>query len=481
MWGGVMIRRVRIIAAIAAIGVLADTARAAPNFILILSDDLGWTSLSTPLDDSHPDAQSDFYETPQLDNLAARGMRFSNAYAAAPVCSPTRYSIQYGKTPARLQRTRSDKPNRVDHSQKSLPQVLKSIDPSYRTAHFGKWHIAADPTALGYDEHDGITNNKTGGFKNDNTQWAGYADKDPKRVHSLTNRAIEFMKESAKKNQPFFMQISHYAVHSNIEYSEESFEHFADQSPGDLHKNRGYAAMVRDLDLSIGELMEAYDELGLSKDTYVIFASDNGGMPVIPMQVNRGRPYKAGLNSPLLRGKWDLTEGGIRVPFAVVGPGVKSGSQSDTPVVTYDLLPTVAALAGSDAELPNDLDGGSFHAALSDSKAPVSRPLDSLIFHYPHYNRVGMNEPHSAIREGDYKLIYFPVSDRSLLFDLSQDIGERTDLSEQQPEVKARLQKKLANYLESVDAERPEQGSKWVTVGKEGQVRTQFFQRYDED
>ena len=460
---------------------VSGTAWGAPNFILILSDDLGWTSLSTPLDASTPDLRSDFYETPNMDALADRGMRFSNAYAAAPVCSPTRYSIQFGKTPARLQRTRSDKPNRVDHSQKSLPQVLKSIDPSYRTAHFGKWHIAADPTALGYDEHDGITNNKTGGFKNDNTQWAGYADEDPKRVHSLTDRAIEFMKESAEKDQPFFMQISHYAVHSNIEYSEESFEHFSDQSPGDLHKNRGYAAMVRDLDLSIGELMEAYDELGLSEDTYVIFASDNGGMPVIPMQVNRGRPYKAGLNSPLLRGKWDLTEGGIRVPFAVVGPGVKSGSQSDTPVVTYDLLPTVAALAGSDSELPTDLDGGSFHAALSDPNAPVSRPLDSLIFHYPHYNRVGMNEPHSAIREGNYKLIYFPVSDRSLLFDLSQDIGERTDLSEQQPEVKARLQKKLANYLKSVDAERPEQGSKWVTVGKEGQVRTQFFQRYDED
>lgn len=456
-------------------------AHSAPNFIVVLADDLGWTSLSKPSDLSLSDAKSDFHHTPHIDALGDYGMRFSNAYAAAPVCSPTRYSIQFGKTPARLLRTRSDKPNRVDHGQTSLPQILKSIDASYRTAHFGKWHIDKEPGGLGYDEHDGITDNKAGGFVNDHSQWKGYVEEDPKRVDSLTRRAIAFIQDSISQGRPFFLQISHYAVHSSIEYSEESFAYFAEQEAGDLHRDQGYAAMLRDLDLAVGALMQAYQELGLEESTYLFFLSDNGGMPVLPMQVNRGRPYKRSLNSPLLRGKWDLTEGGIRVPFAVVGPGIESGVQSDTPIVTYDILPTLAVLAGSTAPLPEGLDGGSFAGLLSDPTAVVSRPFDGLVFHYPHYNRVGMNEPHSAIREGDYKLIHYPVSDRSLLFNLRTDLGETKDLSRSDPERTRRLEEKLARYLQSVGAERPEQGSKWVSVGEEGKVRTKFFQRYDGD
>ncbi|MAI77774.1 MAG: sulfatase [Deltaproteobacteria bacterium] len=454
---------------------------ASPNFILILTDDLGWTSLSSSMDKNRPEAMSDFYQTPHIDQLVDRGMRFSNAYAAAPVCSPTRYSIQFGKTPARILRTRSDKPNRVDHSQKSIAHVLKSIDPNYTTAHLGKWHIDHDPGELGYDEHDGLTNNGTGGFVNDNRQWTGSEDKDPKRVDSLTRRAIAFMKDAVERDQPFFLQISHYAVHSNIEYSEEAFSTLGGRDPGAMHSNRGYAAMILDLDESIGDLIAAYEALDLDTNTYLIFASDNGGMPVIPMEVNRGQPYRQGLNSPLLRGKWDLTEGGIRVPFAMAGPGIEAGSQSDTPVISYDLLPTLAELAGSTDDLPADLDGGSLSKVLSDPEAEVSRPVDSLIFHYPHYNRVGMNEPHSAIRQGDYKLIYFPVSKRSLLFDVSQDPGEKMNLADKDPARRAALEKDLAAYLASVGAERPEQASKWKTIGQEGEVRTKFFKRYDAD
>jgi arylsulfatase A-like enzyme len=405
-------------------------------------------------------------------------MRFSSGYAAAPVCSPTRYSIQFGKTPARLLRTRSETRNRADHSQESIAEVLKRIDPSYRTAHLGKWHIDADPGGLGYDVHDGITDNKAGGFVNDNTQWHGTPDADPKRVHSLTSRAIRFIEETLAAGRPFFLQLSHYAVHSNIEYSEESLAHFEGREAGSLHTNVRYAAMIRDLDVSIGALLDAYSALGLAANTYILFVSDNGGMPVIPMQLNRGRPYRAGLNSPLLRGKWDLSEGGIRVPFFVVGPGVDAGAQSDTPVVTYDLLPTLADLAGASVALPPGLDGGSLVPVLGDPTEGVRRSSDSLIFHFPHYNRVGMNEPHSAIRSGDFKLMVFPVSQRSLLFDLSRDAGERVDLSEQMPDLKQRLSSELAAYLRGVGAERPEDGTKWVSVGKRGQVRTQFFERY---
>lgn len=461
------------------LGLASAPAAARPNFIVILADDLGWSSLSTSLDGARPDARSDFHETPNIDALVQGGMRFSSAYAGAPVCSPTRYSIQFGKTPARLRRTRSEKKNLVDHDQTSVAQLLKAIDPLYRTAHLGKWHIDMDPAALGYDVHDGVTNNRTGGFVNDATQWHGSVDPDPKRVDSLTARAIEFMTQARADGRPFFLQISHYAVHSNIEYSASTFARFSERAPGELHSDVGYAAMLLDLDQSVGALMRAHAALGLTNDTYVVFLSDNGGMPVLPMQVNKGRPYRRGLNSPLLRGKWDLAEGGIRVPFAIVGPDVVAGSQSDTPVASWDLLPTIADLAGGDVPLPEHLDGGSLRPLFADPARAVSRPETGLVFHYPHYNRVGLNEPHSAIRVGDYKLLRFPVSKRSLLFDVRVDPGERADLSASDPERAARLEAALSDYLDRVGAERPEDGSKWESVGRSGKVRTRFFERYD--
>ena len=461
---------------------VSQTLVAAPNFILVLTDDHGWSSFSSPMDKNLPNAKSDYYQTPNMDALLKKGMRFTNGYAAAPVCSPTRYSIQFGKTPARLKRTRVQGKNRSDHNQVAIPQVLKAIDPRYRAAHIGKWHIDADPERYGYDQHDGVTKNREGGFDNNRQrQWGGYAEDDPKRVHSLTARAIEFMRESVVKDQPFFLQLSHYAVHSNIVYSEASYQNIGKREKGKLHRNQAYAAMIEDLDLSIGTLLAAYESLGLADNTYLIFTADNGGMPVLPMQLNLGRPYKKGLNSPLLRGKWDLTEGGIRVPFAMLGPGIAANSQTDTPVVSYDLLPTLADLAGSTQNLPKQLDGGSFRPLLSDPNAAVQRPFDGLVFHFPHYNRVGMNEPHSAIRVGDYKLIDFPVSNRRLLFDLKNDIGESTDLSQAEPILANKLATKLYDYLNSVDAEQPQDSGSWSRVGEDGSARTHFFKRYQAD
>jgi arylsulfatase A-like enzyme len=455
-----------------------EGAVSAPNFIVILTDDLGWSSLSVSMDKNYPNAKSDYHKTPNIDAIIEGGLRFSSGYAASSVCSPTRYSIQFGKSPARLQRTRGLGVNHADHNQVGIPQVLKSINKSYRAAHIGKWHIDRDPSAYGYDIHDGITKNKAGDFVNNKTQWHGYSDEDPKRVYSLTERAVEFMRESVEQQQPFFLQLSHYAVHSNIVYSDKSFAEVGKRDKGKLHKNQGYAAMVEDLDSSVGSLLEAYSDLDLAKNTYIIFLSDNGGMPVLPMQVNRGRPYRAGLNEPLLRGKWDLTEGGIRVPFAIVGPSIKAGGQSDTPVMSYDILPTVAALAGSTTSLPDNLDGVSIRPLFNDNNADLDRPFDGLVFHYPHYNRVGMNEPHSAIRHEDFKLIHFPASDRNLLFNLKQDIGERNDLSKKMPEKVEFLKVKLNTYLTAVDAQKPQDAGSWMRVGRNGKVRTQFFRRY---
>ena len=153
-----------------------------PNFILILLDDYGWSSLSETMDKNYPDAKSDFYQTPNMNKILERGIRFSNGYASSPVCSPTRYSIQFGKDPASLGRTRGLGPNNVDHDQVGIPQILKGADSNYLTAHFGKWHIDADPSRYGYDEHHGESGNRAGGFDTgkNNRQWVGYAADDPK-------------------------------------------------------------------------------------------------------------------------------------------------------------------------------------------------------------------------------------------------------------------------------------------------------------
>jgi len=452
-----------------------------PNFILVLTDDQGWTSMSNAMDSRYPSAHSNFHRTPALDAIAAAGMRFSSAYSASPVCSPSRYSIQFGKSPARLGRTRVLGENRVDHDQVGIPQVLKSANADYRAAHFGKWHIDASPSRYLYDVHDGQTTNKEGGYDNDQkAQWRGYSETDPKRVFSLTERAIEFIEASVGEERPFYLQVSHYALHSNIIYREETFTDVGEASENSVHTDKGYAAMVADLDTAIGQLWAAYNRLGLRDNTYFIITSDNGGMPVLPQQVNKGRPYERGLNHPLLRGKWDLMEGGIRVPFLVVGPDVPAGSQADEPIIGSDLLPTFADLSGAINQLPNDLDGISIKSLLGDPGRTLDRPSDGLIFHFPHYNAVGLNEPHSAIRVEDFKLVRFHSSQRSLLFNIEDDIGEQFDLSSAQPEKTAKLEALLETYLEQVDAERPEQSISWVKPGANGLTRTRFLERYPE-
>lgn len=454
-------------------------AKTSPNFILVLTDDQGWSSLSSSMDLRRPEAKSDYHHTPNMDALLARGMRFSSGYAAAPVCSPTRYSVQFGKSPARLKYTRVLGDNRADHNQVAIPQILKAVNSDYICAHLGKWHINAHPDRYSYDLHDGRTTNREGGFtmQNHHREWGGYAEVDPKRVDSITERAIDFISTSIEADRPFFIQLSHYAVHSDLVYSEATYDSVGEREPGTLHSNQAYAAMVEDLDRSIGTLLEAYDTMGLADNTYLIFTSDNGGMPCLPIQVNKGEPYPMGLNAPLLRGKWDLTEGGIRVPFSVMGPDIPVGSQSDEPVISYDLLPTIADLAGAKEMLPEDLDGRSFRSLLSDPQATITRPPEGLIFHFPHYNVVGLNEPHSAIRVGDYKLLKFTSSGRSLLFDVADDPGESRDLAKDKPQLASTLDSKLEQYLQNVDAERPEDSNSWKKGGS-GKTKTLFFNRY---
>ena len=245
----------------------------APNFILILSDDQGWNGTSVQMMDDEPLSKSDYHETPYLESLASRGMRFSHAYASAPVCAPSRYSIQFGKTPARLSLIRVGMNS--DHIQHetwtSIPKALKSINSNYIAAHFGKWGMGSLPEVLGYDQSDGPTQNKEGGFVNNKSQWDYTTMKDPKRIFSLTDQAVRFLEEATSNQTPFYLQISHYAVHSSLQMQASSLGNFQSKSPGRQHKDAGLASMTYDLDQGLGILLRKVRELGIEDNTYIIY------------------------------------------------------------------------------------------------------------------------------------------------------------------------------------------------------------------
>ena len=434
-----------------------------PNFILILADDQGWNGTSVKMMHNEPRSKSDYFETPNLDLLAKRGIRFSNAYASAPVCAPSRYSIQFGKSPARLSLIRVGmNTDHIDHEGfTSIPKALKKINNKYRTAHFGKWGMGSNPSVLGYDVSDGPTNNKDGSFINNKTQWENVFKKDPKNIFSLTNRAIEFIKSSKANETPFYLQISHYAVHSNIESKENSYNHLKNKPKGAQQKDLGYAAMTLDLDEGLGILLEKIKELGIEDNTYIMYLSDNGSVPNIP----GARKYEKSYNHPLSRGKWDAFEGGIRIPFIIAGPGIKKGSESAIPVSGSDILPTIVDLAGNKQNIFTEIDGGSFSSILfNKNNEQIKRTVDGIFFHVPYKNRIALNRPHSAIRKGDYKLIKFQDDKTILLFNLVKDKMEQINLSQKKEKKAKELEKILDNYLIEVKAPKWQEGITWKKI-----------------
>jgi len=430
-----------------------------PNFILVLADDQGWNGTSVKMMHNESGSKSDYFETPNLELLSQTGMKFSDAYSSAPVCAPSRYSIQFGKTPARLSLIRVGmNTDHIDHEGfVSIPKALKKINEKYRTAHFGKWGMGSNPSILGYDESDGPTKNKDGNFDNDKSQWEHVLKNDPKNIFSLTNKAVEFISSSKKEKRPFFLQISHYAVHSNIESKEKSYDLFSDKPKGLYHKNLGFAAMTYDLDESIGILLKKIKEFGLEDNTYIIYMSDNGSVPNIP----GAKKYEKSYNYPLSRGKWDAFEGGIRVPLIIAGPGIKNGSESSTPVSGCDLLPTIIDLAGSKTIKLKEIDGGSFASILLNNNEKLNRPVDAIFFHVPYKNGIALKRPHSAIRKDDYKLIKFQDDKSLLLFDLVNDKMEQFNLANQKPEKLKELEELLDNYLIEVSAPKWQDGITW--------------------
>ena len=435
--------------------VLARDAKARPpNIILFLTDDQGWTDTSVPMMKGRPDSGSDFYRTPALERLAREGMVFSSAYSPAPVCSPTRHSIQFGKTPARLHNTCHVRGAADCRDEMSIARMLKMADPAYAAAHFGKWGLSQSPgpAHFGYDRSDGRTNNFHGDWRALDDR-RGLPEDDPKRIFSLTRRATAFMEEQARKGRPFYLQVSHYALHVQHAALAETIEKVRRRPRGAKCRAQDYqdpppplngwmveyAAMIEDMDTGLGTLLKAIDRLGIADNTYVFFLSDNGGG-------FRG-------NEPLRGGKGQCWEGGIRVPMVVRGTGIKAGTYCDVPVAGWDFFPTFSDLAGNRRPLPAGIDGGSLRPLLENGgQGEVKRPLGHLVFHFPFWTPFGA-EPVTAIREGDWKLLKMWTTGERLLFNLAEDLGETRNLADAKPDKVNDLHAKLTAYLQAVGAE----------------------------
>ena len=439
-----------------------------PNFIVILVDDQGWNGTSVQMSDREPLSKSDYHQTPHLEKLANNGMRFSSAYASAPVCSPSRYAIQLGQTPARLRMIRVGmNTNHINHNTPfTIPKLLKEINPNYKTAHFGKWGIDVEPSVLGYDESDGITGNKDGGFdyKNHKKQWRNNISEDPKKIFSTTNSAIDFIERQADDNSPFFLQISHYAVHSDIMMREATLDKYQGLPKGKYQNHAGFAAMTEDLDTGVGLLLDKIKGLGLENNTYIIYTSDNGAVPMMPPRMR----YINGSNTPLSRGKWDAMEGGIRVPFIIAGPKIKAGIESRVPISFSDLLPSIIDIAGNKLPQYDHLDGGSFKkVAFKNGKGKVKRNNDAIVFHVPYENGIALKRAHSAIIVDNFKLLKFYDNNQLMLFELNSDYGEKNDLSQVLIEKTKTLEVTLEAYLAKVKAPKWQPGIHWKSKSLE--------------
>ena len=412
-----------------------------PNFLFLLSDDQAWNGLSCRMHPDMAESKSRFIRTPHIEKLAGEGMRFSAAYAPAPVCSPTRISLQTGKSPAQCHWTKAAPSMTAGDGFLLIPPVSRrNIEPGettmgemlrsagYATAHYGKWHLGGGgPQSHGYDESDGDTGNQDA---------APHLPPNPVDIFGMGERAMAFMEKCRDAEKPFFIQMSYHALHYPENATPELREKFAKLMPAGNDKEIGRAALSEDLDRGIGLLLEKIDALGITGTTYVIYLSDNG----------------SSTKRALRGGKGDVWEGGIRVPLIVRGPGVAAGSWCHQRVVGYDLFPTFCELAGVARDLPDNIEGGSIARLLRGEDRAVKRPREELVFHFPHYQG---ETPQSALLLGDFKIVYFFETGQTSLFDLSDDIGESHDLAAERPEVADAMKEKLFAYLGEVKAQLP--------------------------
>ncbi|MCA9136884.1 MAG: sulfatase-like hydrolase/transferase [Planctomycetales bacterium] len=422
-----------------------------PNIVFMMSDDQAWNGLSVPM---HPDldwSKSSIVETPNLEKLAAQGMRFSAAYAPASVCSPTRISLQTGKSSAAMHWTKAAPPETghkmieprnirsIPASEVTIGELLQSA--GYATAHYGKWHISGGgPAANGYDEGDGDIGN----------EYAHqYGDPNPADIFGMAKRAVAFMEKNKQADKPFFIQMSWHALHAPQNAMKETLAKYAQRMNSSVEDKRvGSAAIAEDLDTGVGMVVDTIDRLGLANNTFVIYMSDNGSGG----GGGGGKGGKGGARGGLAGGKGGVWEGGIRSPLIIRGPGIPANSWCHERVVGYDFYPTYCEWAGIPAsKLPTGIEGGSIVGLLDDGNGRVKRQREEMVFHFPHYQ--GGDGPHSALFLGNHKLMKFYEDGRLALFDIEADISEQNDLSKQLPQKAKELDSLLVKYLGDVDAQ----------------------------
>jgi arylsulfatase A-like enzyme len=456
-----------------------------PNIVMLFIDDWAWNGTPVPMDDSMPNSRMPVLRMPNIKRLAREGMKFRNAYAS-PQCSPSRACLQTGQSSPRngftvymnsrgqeyFDESKSYKGFPViacisdmtlDPDALTIPEALKPL--GYVSAHIGKWHMRGDPGDEGYVLHDGDTNNNPG-----NTLKAGLKEgepipkrlpkdmQDPKLMFSVTEKALTFMDEQVKAGKPFYLQISHYAMHEGRECLNETREKYVkhplvqacckanNQTPETVHRKQDPAvwlAMGEDLDGRIGAVLDRIEKLGIEDNTYVVLVSDNGYR----------HEFLPGLPQPLHARKWWVWQGGVRVPMIVKGPGIEGGAVFEGNVVNYDFLPTFVDWAGGDPQQLKDIDGVSLAPYMA-GEQPTEEFLNrNLYFHYPHYRS---SLPHSAIVSGSWKVLHFyQRGDLPMLFDLSRDEGEVHNIADRHPQTHKRLYDAMMGYLDEVGARMP--------------------------
>ncbi|MEX2512931.1 MAG: sulfatase [Cyclobacteriaceae bacterium] len=448
-----------------------------PNIIFILIDDLGWADVKVNFPES-------FYDTPHIDQLAGEGVLFTQAYTAHPVCSPTRAAIITGKHPNRVGITDwfpgNDPKNRpllgpqdrdeLALSETTLAEKLK--ENGYRTAFVGKWHLGHDEAY--WPEHQGFDIN-IGGWEAgqprivsgiSNGYYSPYGNprlEDGPEGEYLTDRlteeSIQFIRDN--RENPFFLYLAYYTVHTPIQAAKDHIEKFEakraslglngvpHEAEGEgftklLQENAAYASMVAAMDENVGRVMETLKNEGLDENTWVVFTSDNGGLSTL---FRENAPTS---NGPLRAGKGWCYEGGIRVPLIISGPEVTNpGRREAVPVVSMDFYTTLLSMA----KVKHEGEDGENLLPILRQDGPVDREL--LFWHYPHYHGSAWR-PGSAVRKGDWKLIYFYEEDKSALFNLANDLGERTDLAAEFPEKVRELKYKLDSLLSATNAQFPQ-------------------------
>lgn len=438
-----------------------------PNIVFLLADDLGWADLKC--------YGSSFYDTPNIDQLARDGMRFTTFYSAGSVCSPTRSSILTGKYPVRTgitdwipgQNVTGQKFEQLHprtelaREEFTLAEALKAG--GYETFYTGKWHLGGknlQPTDQGFDRYVG-----DGDEEKEDGKAAGKLKRRLESTGQFTKAAMEFLK-GRDRQKPFLLYLSYHDVHTPIQSMPNLIEPYkikaaaiAGETPEKPERdgrtrmrqdNPAYGSMVTAVDNSVGQLRTALKELGLNENTIIIFTSDNGGLSTLK---NAGPTS----NSPLRAGKGWLYEGGIRVPMIIHAPGVtKPGTVAKDPFISCDFYPTLLDLAGLSLRKQQHLDGVSFAGVLRGKKTEGSR---ALFWHYPHYHGSTWT-PGAAIRDGDWKLVEFYEDGKAELYHLGSDLSEKTDLATKEPERTRELLEKLHHWQTSVNAPMPVLSSK---------------------